>query len=364
MTVRPLIAALACALAALAGALASPRPAAASDRPIADVLSCVTPTDTEGIDAALLRAASPLSGQGGAFVATGRREGIDPRFLVAIAAHETLLLTYGPAREIHNPFGIGPGWAFASDRVAIAAAGRILARYYLADGVVTVGAIGRKWAPVGAVNDPQDLNRAWEQGVSAYYAALGGDPARPVSLFAQDPTPDCGAPVAGPPVVTAWNGATPAAGRGLYEGADPATGLPATIPGFVFPIAAPVGAVVRYGDDFEASGAPGCFGQRWACSLSLQPPPGSWVVASAAGTLRAATGAEHLQGIGFWLDTGRGDRIAYGPLRDYVPGVRDGAPVGAGAPIGHAPGLLLVAWERNGVRINPYALLSATRPPG
>ena len=41
--------------------------------------------------------------------------GIDPRAIVAIAAHETMLETYGPAAEIHNPFGLGPGSAFASE---------------------------------------------------------------------------------------------------------------------------------------------------------------------------------------------------------------------------------------------------------
>ncbi|MEW6582827.1 MAG: glucosaminidase domain-containing protein [Actinomycetota bacterium] len=353
---RPLVAALACVAV---GAAATP----AAGASLAESLSCIAPTDAAGIDAALARAASPLAGEGTTFVQVGEREGVDPRFLVAVAAHETLLATYGPARLIHNPFGIGPGWAFASERVAIAAAGRILRRYYLAEGIATVDAIGRKWAPVGALNDPTDLNRHWEGGVATYYAALGGDPARPVTLIAQDPTPQCGAAAGGTPMVTAWDGRTPAAGPGLYEGGDPATGLPASIPAFVFPVAVPAGTPVRYADDFDAPGSPGCFGRRWACAVTLAAP-GADVVAVAAGTLRGATADERLQGVGFWLETGAGDRIGYGPLRDYRPGVADGAPVLPGQALGHAPGLLLVAWERGGVRVNPFPLLAATRPPG
>ena len=63
----------------------------------------------------LARAASPLAGEGATFVRGGaRRPGIDPRALVAIAAHETMLETYVPSQAIRNAFGLGPGIAFAS----------------------------------------------------------------------------------------------------------------------------------------------------------------------------------------------------------------------------------------------------------
>jgi hypothetical protein len=330
---------------------------------LAKSLSCVAPLDAGAIDRTLERAVSPLAGQGARFVAEGRARNIDPRFLLAIAAHETLLHTYSPAQLIRNPFGIGPGWAFASEGAAIRTAASILDRYYLAEGLVTVGAIGAKWAPVGALNDPMDLNRHWERGVETYYAALGGDPRRPVTLFAQDPTPDCSMAPDAPPVVTRWDGRTPVVpGAAIYQGADPATGLPATIPGFVFPLAPPSGGAVRYSDDFAAPGAPGCFGQPWQCAITLETEPQTWVVAATSGTLRAATPEERSAGIGFWLDAGEGRRVGYGPLASYVEGIGDGTVVSAAQPLGRSAATVQIAWERDDLRINIQPLLAATRP--
>ena len=340
-------------------------PAAGAGAPVADSLSCLAPSDAPGIDAVLARAESPLAGTGATFVAEAEAAGLDPRFLVAVAAHETLLETYPPAQVIRNPFGIGPGWTFRSERLAIRSAAQILARYYLAEGRATVATIGAKWAPLGVLNDPGRLNDHWPAGVARYYALLGGDPERPVTLAAQDPRPACLAPIEGPPVVTVWDGRSPTtSGPAIYEGTDPATGLPATIDGFVFPLAPPAGVPVVYEDEFARPGAPaspGCFGNDWFCAITLHAAQGTQVVASAGGTLHAATADEQLQGIGFWLETAAGDRIAYGPLGSYEAGVTDGAAVLSGQALGRAASSLLVAWERDGLRINPYPLLSATR---
>ena len=70
-----------------------------------DQLSCVAPQDAAGIDAILTRAGSPLAGDGRDIVASATAAGIDPRFVVAVAAHETMLMTYAPAQTINNPFG-------------------------------------------------------------------------------------------------------------------------------------------------------------------------------------------------------------------------------------------------------------------
>lgn len=356
------------ALLALAAACVAPGAGAAGVQPgsvVLEALTCVAPGDAAGLDRILARAGSPLAGQGAAFVDTGREQGLDPRFLVAIAAHETLLGTYAPARASRNPFGIGPGRAFASEEEAIRAAGRILGRYYLPEGRVTVAAVGAKWAPPGAANDPGGLNRHWPRGVATYFAALGGDPGRPVTLTAQAAHPSCRPTLAATPVTTAWDGRPPrSAGEAIYQGADPATGLPATIPGFVFPLAPPVGGAVRYADDFAQRGrpgAPGCFGRSWRCAITLEQAPGTPVVAAARGVLRPATPAEQAGGIGFWLDTGR-ERLGYGPLARYAEGIWGGAAVEAGQPLGSAPAALLFTWERDGVRVNPHPLLSATRP--
>ena len=76
-----------------------------------------------------------------------------------------------------------------------------------------------------------------------------------------------------------------------------------------------------------------------------------------------ATPAEREEGIAFWVETAGGDRVGYGPLVSYAPGVGEGAPVTAGQPLGIDSGLLRLAWTRDGRRIDPFPLLEATRPP-
>jgi hypothetical protein len=358
--VRSLIAALGGAAVVAAG-IASPAPAQ-EPAGVAGHLSCVALTDAAGLDAILARAGSPLAGEGAAFVSEGLAAGLDPRALVAIAAHETLLETYGPAQAIRNPFGLGPGMAFATERDAIAFAARTLAGHYLPEGRDTLASIGAKWAPLGAANDPGGLNAHWTTGVGAHYAALGGDPALPVRTASQAGGPGCAAGTAlaplppaqpsGPPVVTAWGGAAP---RG--------EGVPAVIEGFVFPLALPQGAPAVYRDAFGEPGPVECRGARLQCAVTIATTPGAHAVAAAPGTLRGATPAEREEGIAFWLETAGGDRVGYGPLASYAPGMGDGAPVTAGQPLGIDSGLLRIAWTRGGERVDPFPLLEATRPP-
>ncbi len=365
---------LSAALAATAAVAAMPSTAPAQTTVVSS-MSCIAQTDAAGIDAMLGRAGSPLAGEGSAFVAEGLASGVDPRALVAIAAHETLLSTYVPSQAIHNPFGLGPGIAFASDAHAIARAARTLAAYYLPEGRITLGAIGAKWAPIGVANDPTGLNRNWTTGVGAYYSALGGDPGRPVLSASQDASPAClGAPslsppiasrpASGPPVVTAWGGAAPRVGGPTAgDGADPESGAPALLEGFVFPLALPQGDPAVYRDAFSEPGATECAGGRHQCALTLASAPGTVAVAMVAGTLRRAEPAESEQGMAFWIETSEGDRLGYGPLASYSDGIGDGVAVAAGHPLGRVAGWVRIAWERAGQRINPFPLLEATRPP-
>jgi cell wall-associated NlpC family hydrolase len=144
------------------------------------------PAATSGVDAAALDAylggkGSPLAGMGAAFVASAGQMGLDPRMLVAISGAETSFGTYGPSQLIHNPFGMGPGRVYPSWEEAIAAAaGNLAGPLYLGAGKVTIGQISGTWAPLGAVNDPSNLNSNWTRNVSRYYAEMGGDPASSV----------------------------------------------------------------------------------------------------------------------------------------------------------------------------------------
>ncbi len=368
---------------------AAPPPAPVTPSPVSRsspnaALTCVAPTDATAIDAVLEAAGSPLAGDGATFVQAATAADLDPRALVAIAAHETILATYGPSQGIRNPFGLGPGMSFSTYADAIRFAASTLRTGYLDEGRLTLGPIGAKWAPIGASNDPTDLNSAWEGGVGGYYADLGGDPAQPVLLSVQGagdlcdasgtaatappapaaPEPDeaaAAAAPAGPPVVRAWDGSRPDAGATAAEGAG-ADGAPAVIDGFVFPLALPVEADLAYSDGFREPGAPGCHGQAWRCATAIEPPVGTPVVAAAPGLLEAAAPAEAEAGITFWIRTGTGERIGYGPLAAYADGVGPGAVVAAGQVLGAAGPRLTFAWERDGARINPHPLLMATRP--
>ena len=154
--------------------------------------------DAASIDAFLAAKGSPLTGLGAVFVAEAQRVGLDPRFIVAIAGAETSFGTYGPSQTIHNPFGLGPGMDFASWPEAIRyAASNLAGPLYLGRGHTTIGSIAGVWAPIGAANDPGNLNNHWTQNVGMYYAAQGGDPNAPV--FTGAPAPPPGAPRPPPP---------------------------------------------------------------------------------------------------------------------------------------------------------------------
>ncbi len=348
-------------------------------------LSCVGPLDAAGIDRVLTDAGSPLAGQGSTFVNAGASVGLDPRALVAISGHETIFMTYGPAARINNPFGIGPGRVYPDPGASITAAAKLLSTSYVGEGRTTLAAISSKYAPVGASNDPSNLNTNWVGGVGTLYARLGGDPDKPITLNAQPAT--CGGSAATPSPVTdaaaeqdgsaespqgtpaaaeepgsdlrVWDGTVPEiASPSMEHGADPFTGEAATVDGFVFPVAGSTKARVR--DDFAKPGTVGCYERMIRCTVTVTAARGDAVVAVASGGLTAATQDEHKAGIGFWLTTRSGDRFGYGLLDTYADGITEGASVTAGQPIGTAAGPVVIAWERAGHRINAAPLLRTT----
>ena len=133
------------------------------------------------IDTFLRRQGSPLAGLGRTFVQAGRRYGVDPRFIVAIAGSETSYGKTGNATGIKNAFGWGPHIRFPSFEANINAVAKGLGgSLYKGSGLNTIGAIGGRWAPVGASNDPTNLNSNWVKNVSRFYSQLGGDPSKPV----------------------------------------------------------------------------------------------------------------------------------------------------------------------------------------
>ena len=126
---------------------------------------------------------SPLVGLGDVFVREGQANGIDPRALVSIARAESSLGSDPGARARNNAFGWGPHQTFASWEDNIATVARGL------QGRATSTRAGSRWpqiqakyCPVGAANDPTNLNSNWLRNTTALYAELGGDPSGSVAL--------------------------------------------------------------------------------------------------------------------------------------------------------------------------------------
>lgn len=136
------------------------------------------------IRAYLQRKGSPLAGYSNAFVRSGRKYGIDPRFLVAISGIETGFAKAGSG--LKNPFGWNSTRPYASVPGLIEEIARGLSKkggYY--DGKNTIDAIGATWAPPGASNDPRGTNGGWPSAVKQFYRELGGNPGANVKGLAR-----------------------------------------------------------------------------------------------------------------------------------------------------------------------------------
>jgi murein DD-endopeptidase MepM/ murein hydrolase activator NlpD len=244
---------------------------------------------------------SPLVGLGRVFVAEGVRNGIDPRALVAIARHESVLGTEGSGAGINNAFGWGPAIPFGSWEQNIATVARGLATNYLGRGRTTLADIQPVWAPVGATNDPGDLNSAWVEAVGRFYAGLGGDPTLPITLEAQGGALGAGATI-GPGGLATPTGGLGTLGGGPGEGthdygawpnnwqSDRAVDISLPFGSPLFAVQA--GEIVRIGGD--ATRFDGRFG---GAQLTVESADDAYYYA-------------HLSGI----VVGEGDRVALGQL--------------------------------------------------
>ncbi len=167
-----------------ASALSGARAAAVSASPTAGATTAASSVTGAQLDAWMARKnpGSPLVGMGDVFVREGQANGIDPRALVAIARAESSLGSDAGARARHNAFGWGPTMSFGSWEENIATVARGLRSGYLDDGLTTLAAIQRRYAPLGVSNDPTNLNSNWLRNTTVLYAELGGDPGGSVAL--------------------------------------------------------------------------------------------------------------------------------------------------------------------------------------
>lgn len=123
------------------------------------------------IDQYLSRYNSPLTGLGNVFARKAKDAGIDPRLLVAIAGAESSFGKNMP-EGYHNAWGWGPHIKFPSWGKAIGTISQGLADNYFGQGLTTIPEIGAKYAPIGAGNDPTNLNSNWSRSVTKFYNEL------------------------------------------------------------------------------------------------------------------------------------------------------------------------------------------------
>lgn len=115
-----------------------------------------------------------LSGYGSVFYQVGHSYGINPAFMAAIAMSET----GGNSSWLNNYNNVGGfiyngPMKFNSIEDSIKYMGSVLTRLYINDGLYTVEAIHSRYSPVGATNDPNNLNANWVKNVYSYLGRAG-----------------------------------------------------------------------------------------------------------------------------------------------------------------------------------------------
>lgn len=133
---------------------------------------------TPGLSANASASAVGLSQYLNDFEDAGREYGIDPNFLLSIARLETGNGTSSAFLNKNNAMGVSPRGggprAYSSVRESIFDAARNLKKNYIDRGLFTIEAIGRKYSPPGAANDPHGTNSGWASNVTKVYRELTG----------------------------------------------------------------------------------------------------------------------------------------------------------------------------------------------
>jgi len=143
---------------------------------------------------------SPLASSVPALLAASHRYRVDPRLIVAISGAETSFGKAGGGPKVFNAWGIGPGRSYSSWADGYDSVAKLLREGYLNKGYNTIPKIQAHWAPIGAGNDPANLNSAWTRNVSTFYSELGGNPTTPNQNWRQPYSPSA-SPSATSPVL-------------------------------------------------------------------------------------------------------------------------------------------------------------------
>jgi hypothetical protein len=126
---------------------------------------------------------SYLKNKGQVFADSGKQYNVNPALMLAIGQQESTLGINGNVALAggYNYYGFtdssdSSGWKrFSTAEEAINRQAKYLAEgylYYANDQKTTISAIGSVYCPVGATNDPNNLNKNWVPGVTKNFNAI------------------------------------------------------------------------------------------------------------------------------------------------------------------------------------------------
>lgn len=123
--------------------------------------------------------AGVFTGHADTFVEVAENNSIDPVLLSAIAFHETGYGTSNMVVNNNNPGGLynsnaNDFYHFDSLAEGLDAMASNLYDNYYAEGLFTIEEIGQKYAPIGADNDPTNLNAHWVPTITGIANDMGG----------------------------------------------------------------------------------------------------------------------------------------------------------------------------------------------
>lgn len=132
--------------------------------------------DSDG-DKDVIRPAGALTDKQDIFIEKAEKYKIDAVLLMAIALHETGRGTSSAVREKNNPGGLmkrNKLMEFETIEKGIESMAKTLYNRMVRDGNNTIMELWHVYAPVGASNDPNNLNSHWITGVTQFVSELGG----------------------------------------------------------------------------------------------------------------------------------------------------------------------------------------------
>lgn len=172
------IAVIAIVIMLVASMIASDEEVAASESSISGGSFC---SPTKDVDMSAwnnaFKNAGVLSNKGDKFISVAKEQGIDPVLFVAISFHES---AYGKSNAAKNKNNIGGLmsanglYVYSTLDEGIEAMGRTLHNRIVVDGKNTIELLGSVYAPLGASNDPNNLNSNWIPTVTNIVTDLGG----------------------------------------------------------------------------------------------------------------------------------------------------------------------------------------------